>query len=81
MNDITGQKNESCSSSIFWVICKNKFENEETTLEIECWVINKIHAKWVDIENYYYCDKWNTSLTELTVKLHPNLPTHTENHV
>ena len=77
MKDINGQKIKSCSSSIFWVICKNKLENGETTVEIECWVLNKMHTKWIDIENNYYCDNWNTNLTELTVKLHPKLLTYT----
>ena len=77
MKDVTGQKDKSCSSSIFWVICKNKFENEEATVEIECWVSNKMHTKWIDIENNYYCDKWNANLIELSTKLHPKLPTYT----
>ena len=81
MKDITGQKDKYCSSSIFWVICKNKFENEETTVEIECWVLNKIHTKWINVEKDYYCNNWNANLIELTVKLHPNLPAHTENQV
>ena len=63
MKDITLQKNKLCSSSIFWVICKNKFENREATVEIECWVLNKIHTKWIDIEKDYYYNEWIVLLT------------------